>query len=156
MTFQGQPIHLTHKVFAYITHHTRLLVFRHPHTPEAGIQVPAGTRGEDEPPEEAVLREAREETGLTHLRMNAFLGECDYPFPHRNQVARRRFYHLLCEEEPPLRWRHYERYPSEGGPEPILFELYWVDLPDSVPALTPGHDAMLPQLLEIVFPGARG
>lgn len=52
------------KVLAYITHGNRLLVFRHPHAPEAGIQVPAGTVEEGEDPGTAVLREAAEETGL--------------------------------------------------------------------------------------------
>ena len=37
-----------HKVFAYITHRDRLLVFRHTDFPEAGIQVPAGTVLKDE------------------------------------------------------------------------------------------------------------
>ena len=31
------------KAFAYITHGNRLLVFRHVHHPEAGVQVPVGT-----------------------------------------------------------------------------------------------------------------
>ena len=55
---------LKHKVFAYLTHGHRLLVFRHADFPEAGSQVPAGTVQPDERPDEAVLREAYEETGL--------------------------------------------------------------------------------------------
>ncbi|GHO85715.1 hypothetical protein [Dictyobacter formicarum] len=31
------------KVFAYITHQRRVLLFTHTFSPEAGIQVPAGT-----------------------------------------------------------------------------------------------------------------
>jgi ADP-ribose pyrophosphatase YjhB (NUDIX family) len=52
------------KVFAYITQGNRLLVFRHADFPEAGLQVPAGTVRLDERPEDAVLREAFEETGV--------------------------------------------------------------------------------------------
>jgi 8-oxo-dGTP diphosphatase len=64
-----------YKVMAYITHHHHLLVFRHLGAPEAGIQVPAGKVEEQEQAEDAVLREAYEETGLTHLTLNCFLGE---------------------------------------------------------------------------------
>ena len=56
---------LKRKAYAYITYEDRLLVFSHPHAPEAGIQVPGGTLNDDERPEDAVTREAREETGLT-------------------------------------------------------------------------------------------
>ena len=137
---------LRHKVFAYITHGNRLLVFDHPHHPDAGTQVPAGTRPEEEPPDVAVLREAGEETGLGGLKLAGFLGEVDHPVPERSQVHRRRFYHLISTESPPERWQHYERTPSDPT-EPILFELYWVELADGVPSLAPGHDAMLEQLL---------
>jgi ADP-ribose pyrophosphatase YjhB (NUDIX family) len=54
-------------VLAYITCQQKLLVFRHSYEPEAGIQVPAGTIEEGEPPEQAVLCEAFAETGLTGL-----------------------------------------------------------------------------------------
>jgi len=143
---------LTHKVFAYVTHGRRLLVLDHPDSPEAGTQLPAGTRREDEPPEEAVLREAAEETGLEGLRVAAFLGEVDHPVPEWGQSHRRRFHHLTCEGEPPERWRHWERLPSDGTTEPILFELYWADLPHGVPPLAPGHDALLPRLVARMGP----
>ena len=64
-------------VLAYITQRDRLLVFRHVVFAEAGIQVPGGTQNEYETPEEAVLREAHEETGLRDLRLDALLGEYD-------------------------------------------------------------------------------
>ena len=66
------------KVIAYITCGDKLLVFSHPRYPEAGIQVPAGTVEEGEPLEEAVLREAREETGLKGLRTQSYLGVREY------------------------------------------------------------------------------
>ena len=61
------------KVAAYITRDTHLLVFRHVHS-EAGIQVPAGTLEPGESPNDGVLREAREETGLDCLEVRRFLG----------------------------------------------------------------------------------
>src|SRR5690348_12374526 len=99
---------LKRKVFAYITHTDRLLVFRHPTAPEVGIQVPAGTVQAGEPPAVAVLREAAEETGLDGLRLARLLGEqlrrmADFG---RDEVHHRYFYHLCCPGAPPITWRH--------------------------------------------------
>ena len=138
---------LKHKVFAYITHGSRLLVFDHVDFPDDAPQVPAGTRPEDEDPEAAVLREAWEETGLEGLKVEKYLGEIDFSWEGADKVFRRRFYHLVCGGSPPERWQHYEEHPSEGPTDPILFELYWVDLPNDVPDLSPGHDAFLEQLI---------
>lgn len=55
------------KVYAYITHANKLLVFKHVGFPEAGIQVPGGTLDADETPEGADLREAVEGPGLQGL-----------------------------------------------------------------------------------------
>lgn len=51
-----------------------LLLFRHPN---AGIQFPAGTVEEGELPEQAVLREVAEETGVSSVRLVANLGYLD-------------------------------------------------------------------------------
>lgn len=48
-----------------------LLLFRHPY---GGIQLPAGTMEAGETPEQAVLREGREESGLAGLRIVGYLG----------------------------------------------------------------------------------
>src|SRR5215471_17967206 len=129
---------LQHKVFAYITHSNRLLVFVHPFAPEAGIQVPAGTVKANEPPEEAVLREAFEETGLSGLVLVGFLGEDkrDMSDFGTDEIHLRRFYHLRCEEDPPETWRHEERDPSDDPKKvPIVFEFFWAPLPHGVPPL---------------------
>ncbi len=54
---------IVQKVVAYITCGRWLLVFEHVGIPEAGVQVVQGTVEEGERLEDAVLREAREETG---------------------------------------------------------------------------------------------
>lgn len=63
------------KVTAFITRESRdgrdLLLFKHPY---AGVQIPAGTVEDGETPEEAVLREVCEETGLTLLSVDQYLG----------------------------------------------------------------------------------
>jgi len=140
--------HLRHKVLAYITHGERLLVFSHPYAPEAGIQVPGGTVGEGEAPAAAVMREAREETGLAGLRMEARLGAFDQMVEERGETWRRHCYHLTVEGEPPERWRHEERDPADGSPGPIVLEFFWVAIRDGIPPLAARHEVMLPKLLE--------
>ena len=140
---------LRHKVFAYVTHGDLLLVFRHPNAPQAGLQVPAGTVRDGEPPEEAVMREVTEESGLDDVVLIRLLGEqiremSDFG---RDEVHHRRFYHLRCGGEPPATWRHEERDPSDGSTEPIVFEFFWARLPHEVPELVEDHDKLLPQLL---------
>jgi len=60
-----------------------LLLFRHP---DAGIQIPAGTVEDDETPERAVLREAAEETGLTGLVVNQYLGRAEDRLPEEQRI----------------------------------------------------------------------
>lgn len=141
---------IKHKVFAYITHGDRLLVFSHPFAPEAGIQVPAGTVNAGEPFEEAVMREAEEETGLRNLTLVGWLGEQDIDLTAfgKAELHRHHFYHLRCADAPPDTWRHYERYPSEGPTEPIAFDFFWARLPDDVPELIADHGKYLTELMQ--------
>lgn len=137
------------KVFAYITHNQRLLVMEHPHVPEAGIQVPAGTLEPGESPEAGVLREAFEETGLKNLYCEALLGEqirlmTDFGLA---QIHHRYFFHLTCPGPVAERWRQDELHPSDGSSTPITFEFYWVSLPHGVPPLIADHDRFLPDLV---------
>jgi 8-oxo-dGTP pyrophosphatase MutT (NUDIX family) len=138
-----------HKVFAYITHENRLLVFRHPDFPAAGIQVPAGTIEQGEQAGAAVMREAREETGLVGLTLVRLLGEQmrDMADFGRDEVHHRYFYHLRCGGNPPEVWRHCEASLSDGG-APVVFEYFWGRLPDGVPALIADHGKLLPELIE--------
>ncbi len=140
---------IRHKAFAYITFQHQLLVFSHPNSPEAGIQVPAGTIEVGETPEQAVLREAFEETGLAGLVLDGFLGEQkrDMADFGRDEIPHRSFYHLRYQGEPQATWRHAEVSASDSQ-EPHLFEFFWVSFPHDVPFLIADHDQMLPRLLE--------
>jgi ADP-ribose pyrophosphatase YjhB (NUDIX family) len=136
------------KVFAYVTYRDQLLVFSHPDFPEAGLQVPAGTLNPGERPEEGVMREAYEETGLQNLVLVRFLGETrremrDFGL---EQVHQRFYFHLACSEEPPQTWRHYETHPSDGSPAPIAFDFFWVPFPGGVPPLIADMDEKFKEL----------
>ena len=145
-----------HKVFAYITHSNMLLVFRHPFAPEAGIQVPAGTLEPGESPEDGVMREACEETGLSELVLDCFLGkqERDMADFGHDEIHHRRFYHLRCNGPLVATWRHTELFSSEDPEERPVFEFFWVSLPDAVPPLIADHGIMLPQLVRRLMVGS--
>ena len=140
---------MTDKVVAYITRGDKLLVFSHPLYPEAGIQVPAGTIEKDESPDKAVIREAREETGLHELEIRSFLGMREHDLSPYGiaEVHRRHFYHLECRQETPTTWHHHEKDPSDGSTEPIEFEFFWVRFPDEVPELSGGQGELLSKLV---------
>lgn len=132
------------KVIAYITQGERLLVFSHPYEPEAGIQVPGGSVEPDESPEQAVLREAQEETALSDLTIVSKLGEqvIDVSDYGRDEIYHRHFYHVRFTGKSAERWRTVEKFSSDGTGEHI-FELYWVHMPDEVPELIADQGAFL-------------
>jgi 8-oxo-dGTP pyrophosphatase MutT (NUDIX family) len=136
------------KVYAYVTCGDYLLVFEHTHFPEAGIQVPGGTIEEGESIEEAVLREAIEETGLEQLSIQSYLGISEFDLAEVGDtgIHQRHFFHLQYSGSVQARWRHFEKNPSDGYPEPIEFEFYWVRFPDEVPDLIAGQGAFLSKL----------
>ena len=75
------------KVTAFVTCLTRegleLLLLEHPF---AGIQIPAGTV-EDETPEEAVIREVAEETGIDSATVRRCLGSDEMVLPEGQRIV---------------------------------------------------------------------
>ena len=141
------PTRRRDRAYAYITHGSRLLIFRHIDAPEAGLQVPAGTIEPGEDPRDAVIREALEETGLTDLTLVSHLGrdERDMSDCGVDELQHRWFFHLRCNGDPPMTWRHAET--SDPALGPIWFEFFWADLPDGVPKLVANYDDFVPTLV---------
>ncbi|MFI6164731.1 NUDIX domain-containing protein [Micromonospora haikouensis] len=138
------------KVVAYIVHGDRLLVFVHADDEQfdqSGLQVPAGTVRDGELLEQAVLREAFEETALHGLRIERYLGVAEWDVrPYADAVHVRHFFHLSVEgAEVPDRWIAVER--GDGDGEPIRFELYWLPLAQGH-VLAAGQSALLGRLFD--------
>ncbi len=137
-----------HRAYAYITYENKLLLFTQP-SPEAGIQVPAGTIKSNEKPEVAVMREAQEETGLDGLRMIRFLGQDtkDMRDCGRDELQYRWFFHLTCDSEPKKKWTHGE-YLKDGTLK-YPFYFFWADLSD-LPKLVANYDDKIPELIKLM------
>ncbi|MFX0044832.1 MAG: NUDIX domain-containing protein [Candidatus Hermodarchaeota archaeon] len=139
------------KVFAYITMGNRLLAFTERGFEHFGLQVPAGSKRKGEPLELAVLREAKEETGLKSYRLVKHLGTVDVEQTEYglDETHRRHFFHLVCEEETPQSWSHVESDPSrvqENTPEAIFFDIHWIPLSDDISNMADGHNEFLENL----------
>ena len=137
---------LVAKALCYIVYDGELLVIKHPeHSPETvGVQVPGGTVRTGETPEQAALREAREETGLTRLTVVDKLGETDYDItPHRFEIQHRHVFHLELHEPTPRRWISSEDH--DGEHPPTTLECFWLPLAYAH-VLQAGHGALLGRL----------
>jgi 8-oxo-dGTP diphosphatase len=137
------------KVLAYITREqnskTELLVFRHKDHPEAGLQVPAGTVGPDEPIRNALLREIIEETGLECLRVTEKLGEWTY-FDRAKQLAViRHVYHLKPDQELPDSWSHTVLAGRDDAG--MVFDYFWIPLKEG-PDLAGDQGRYIPARLD--------
>ena len=132
------PLRTRHRAYAYITNAHRLLLFTHPESPEAGIQVPAGTVEPGEGPRDAVMREAKEETGLTDLRLVKFLIQDtrDMNDCGSNELQYRWFYHLSLQGTPKKTWRHGEY--ADDGTLAIPFDFSWAEI-TALPELVAGY-----------------
>jgi 8-oxo-dGTP pyrophosphatase MutT (NUDIX family) len=135
------------KVVCYVVRGDELLVFRHldEEWDESGLQVPAGSVEPVETPEDAALREAREETGLESVRLVRKLGETDYDMsPYRKEVQHRHVFQLAVDEQTPPRWVSHEEN-SDDGSGVIRFECFWIPLTHGH-VLSGGQGALLGRL----------
>ncbi|WP_429428921.1 NUDIX hydrolase [Nocardia sp. GAS34] len=134
------------KVLVYVVRDGKLLVFRHTEYSweEVGIQVPAGSIRPGETPENAALREAREETGLSEFTIVRKLGEAEYDIsPYRFEIQHRHFFELELGQDAPDRWGSQEDHDGHG--EPTKFECFWIPL-EAAHILQSGQGALLGRL----------
>ena len=131
------------KAIAYIVVDDRLVVFTHRDFPDAGLQVPAGTLRDGESPEEAVLREAYEETGLSGLAIVLFLGRSEFDCsPHgRDEIHDRFFFQLGYQGPIQESWTHAERH--DNLRPPTWFNFSWMPVTDASGALAGNQGAFL-------------
>ncbi|WP_104052652.1 MULTISPECIES: NUDIX domain-containing protein [unclassified Arthrobacter] len=137
------------KAVGYVVHRERLLVFTHHHVPieAAGVQVPAGTIEPGEAPEEAVVREVLEETGM-RTRVVRALGVDRYDvWPAKPDIHERHFFQLeLLDDTPPReRWIAGEEHPSDGGAA-HTWTCWWAPL-ENAHVLCAGFGARLGELV---------
>jgi len=128
------------KVIAYITRDgaggkREMLVFEHRDYPDAGVQVPAGTVDPGEAPEDAVMREVEEETGLADCRMLGKLAVYDWFNLYSGEMNERHVFHLAAPDSTADSWTWIEtgggRVPEHEG---YVFQFRWVAL-DQPPEL---------------------
>jgi 8-oxo-dGTP pyrophosphatase MutT (NUDIX family) len=147
------------KVIVYITKKDKLLVFKHAHFPEAGIQVPAGAIEPGEELAQAAIREAKEETGLNELKLVENLGyrQVKMEIDAEETVFHQHYFHLICLEETSETWIHLEKDPSEITPETalemekyggIVFEFYWVPINAAKEKINKFYTLLLDRLIE--------
>jgi ribosomal protein S18 acetylase RimI-like enzyme/ADP-ribose pyrophosphatase YjhB (NUDIX family) len=93
--------------------------------PDAGWQIPKGTLEDGEAPEDAVLREVEEETGLTGLRDVRSLGAWTQVTPS-GDLQRWHGFVVGAPEGTPDRWEHA----ATGSPEEegLVFTFRWAPL----------------------------
>ena len=130
---------IRHRAYAYITNRNRLLLFTQPASRDAGVQVPAGTIEPGESPENAVMREAREETGLTGLQFERFLAQDTRHMSDLGlaELQYRWFFHLSVAGCPRDTWRHGEV--AEDGSVSIPFDFFWAEV-GALPELVADYD----------------
>ncbi|MEY8042168.1 NUDIX domain-containing protein [Saccharopolyspora cebuensis] len=118
------------RVAAYVIRHrgiAELLVFDHVGMPEAATQVPAGGVGTSEEPEDAVLREVTEETGLRTATVIGQIAVEDKPHPDTGQPRRTHFFHLRTPVATPDAWQHHVH--GDGDDTGLTFACRFLPLP---------------------------
>ena len=136
------------KVVGYVVREDKLLVFTHDDIPleVTSVQVPAGTIEVDEAPEDAVLREVLEETGLDTRIVSALGMECYDARPTKPEIHERYFFQLApIERQVPERWSSGEENPSDGGKQQ-RWTCFWIPLEQSQ-VLCAGFGARLGRLI---------
>jgi 8-oxo-dGTP pyrophosphatase MutT (NUDIX family) len=120
---------LKQKVYAYLVRDgaqgPELLVFDHVDFPEAGTQVAGGSLEPGERPEDGVLRELFEESGV-HARLIRYLGAFPWWAEHLGIWHERHLFHLAPTGDVPDEWVHTVTDGVED--KGMRFRYFWIPL----------------------------
>ncbi len=129
-TLRGPERRVVEKALGYVIQNHQLLVFTHDDTPitVTGVQVPGGTIEQTESPEEAVVREVFEETGVAVRIINS-LGTALYDaWPTKPELHKRHFFQLAPLQKVEVdSWGAGEMDRSDGG-APQRWTCYWMPI----------------------------
>lgn len=133
------------KVLAYVTRDgsggREVLVFRHRDHPDAGVQVPGGTVDAGESLESALVREVKEETGLSNLVVIGQIAKAPFHAAWRNEWQERNVFHLVTPAHLPESWTHAVTAGTEDAG--LVYEFSWLGLEDAEPLLAGGQGQWL-------------
>lgn len=124
----------SNKSIAYITrtqsNTTEILVFDHDQIfLDAGTQVISGTVDKNETPEQALLREIKEESGLNHCFNISKIDEYLFFADWSKKYVKRHVYRLTTDFPILNSWTH--TVDGDGEDKYLNFHFYWIDLEDS-------------------------
>ncbi len=100
-----------------------LLLFWHPTSQEAPVQIPGGGLESGESVEQALCREIYEESGLVDLPILRKLGVCERCWLDTRNLARRHYFLLEAPANTPDVWDHIVS--GDGDDNGMRFSYFW-------------------------------
>jgi ADP-ribose pyrophosphatase YjhB (NUDIX family) len=107
-----------------------LLVFTHRDYPEVPVQVPGGTVEDGENTVDAVLREIKEESGLSAVRLVRKLGTHRFYWQDLDDEEERHFFLFESTGETLETWEH--KVHSDGVDAGLVFSYYWTRVDENL------------------------